>query len=100
MNASAIRVMFVFMSAPLAVMAGISPSRLQVNLGPLPVDGYTDINAGFYPTSWCPSTENVRNCVQSLLASYASQGVTGVRFQFGLGGGGGVARPSAIARGQ
>jgi hypothetical protein len=72
---------------PACAAAGISPSKLRVNLGPLPINAYDErtLNSGYYPTSWCPSSETVESCVVGLLQNYAAQGVTGVRFPFGLG---------------
>jgi hypothetical protein len=70
--------------APWILTGSISPSKLEVNLGPLPVDYYDYTSAvGYFPDC----TGSVRACMQGFLANYAAQGVTGVRFQFGLGGG-------------
>lgn len=81
--------------------AGISPVSLETNIGPFPVDVYTAINcrpglnclttpADRYVPS-CLSTISVRDCYRELLKtradSYYIQGIRGVRFQFGLGGG-------------
>lgn len=68
----------------------ISPATLEVNLGALPVDLYTNgsmnTNRAIIPS--CDASTSVRACIQSILANYHSQGATGVRFFFGLGGGG------------
>ncbi|HLJ16494.1 MAG TPA: hypothetical protein VKV15_18485 [Bryobacteraceae bacterium] len=84
------------MNAPTSVAAnfipqpygGISPSSLEVNLGPVPIDDYDGItmngNGEVFPA--CPGG-TVQACMQTFLQNYALQGVTGVRFQFGLGGG-------------
>ena len=65
----------------------IHPSRLEVNLGPLPVDIYNDaaVNNGAIPS--CSATRSVRQCIRAILSNYAKQKVTGVRFNFALGGG-------------
>ena len=88
------------MLCPLAVFAGISPSKTEINLGPFPVDQYSNsvMNNGIFPN--CPSNISVRECVKRWFnnnpafgtvypGNYVSQGVTGVRFFFALGGGGG-----------
>src|SRR5277367_1636172 len=70
---------------------GATPPRLEVNLGPLWVDRYTytDMNTGHSVYAACSATLSERTCMQHFLTSYAKQGVTGVRFQFALGGGAG-----------
>jgi hypothetical protein len=67
--------------------ATISPSLLEVNLGPVPIDLYSSsiANNGTFPS--CAASQSVRSCMQTFLANYAWQGVSGVRFQLGLGGG-------------
>jgi hypothetical protein len=65
--------------------------RLEVNIGPLWVDQYTynDINTHRSVFPACSATLSVRGCMQKFLSYYAKQGVTGIRFQFALGGGAG-----------
>ncbi len=85
---------------PALVYAGISPSKTEINLGSFPVDQYSTsvMNNGIFPN--CPSNISVRDCIKRWFnnnpsfgtvypGNYVSQGVTGVRFQFALGGGGG-----------
>ena len=89
------------MLCPLAAFAGISPSKTEINLGSFPVDQYSTgvMNNGIFPA--CPSNISVRACVKRWFnnnpafgtvypGNYVSQGVTGVRFFFALGGGGGI----------
>jgi len=78
----------------------IGQAKLEVNLAGLPlsimqngvrVNAYTGPASAYYPN--CPttipdcSTLTVQQYTQALLANYAAQGVTGVRFQIGLGDG-------------
>lgn len=65
----------------ITLSGGILPSRLEVNLGSVPVDDYDGVklNAQF-PA--CSATWVTQACMQSFLSAYAIQGVTGVRFQF------------------
>ncbi len=60
-----------------------SPSRLEVNLGPIPFDAYDQSPSGHIPGC---SAATVRQCFQTALSGYAAQGVRTVRFQFGLRG--------------
>jgi hypothetical protein len=81
-------------------------TSLEINLAALPVDLYDDTqtenpyqNGTYYPT--CPSNVSVRECIRRFFNNnpansptglvvannYVSQGVTGVRFFFALGGG-------------
>jgi hypothetical protein len=66
-------------------------SRLQVNLGPVPVDKYLLTNYdsiyrhGYVPG--CSTTRTVRACYQQMFASFAQQRVEGVRFMFYFCGG-------------
>jgi len=74
----------------------IAPATVEVNLGALPVDKYQDCvlnNHTYVPTCNDPNNnKSVRTCIQEVLAGYRTQGgatvATGVRFLFGLGGGG------------
>jgi hypothetical protein len=79
--------------------AGISPSKLEINLGPFPVDRYLDpsANGGIIPACGNPGW-SVRDCVKNMFNNnpssppyssnnYVAQGVTGVRFFYTLGGG-------------
>lgn len=78
--------------------AGISPSKLEINLGPFPMDRYLDPspNGGILPA--CGNSNwSVRDCVKNMFNNnpgnppytpnnYIAQGVTGVRFFYTLGG--------------
>lgn len=71
----------------------ISTAAVEVNLGPVPFDHYNDLNAGYLPDSNstygnCSFYATVRWCIQNYVAGYVAEGASGVRFQFGLGGGG------------
>lgn len=78
----------------LAVFLRASPAAanptLQANLGPLPVDLYLAPNsrAGGLIVPNCPASNTVRACIQIQLAGFHRQNVTGLRFMFGIGGGG------------
>jgi hypothetical protein len=81
------------------VQAGISPSRTEINMGVIPVDHYADpatTGPAYFPS--CPAGNTLRQCVQWFFNNdsgvapvntnnYVRQGVKGVRFLFGLGGG-------------
>lgn len=83
---------------PNCTIAG--PSRLEVNLGPLPFDGYLSGGVNPYmpanpqtnPPTYglaCPTgVTTVRGCYQAILNDFARQGVSGVRVMFGICGGG------------
>jgi hypothetical protein len=78
----------------LTVQAGGSISglsQLQQNLGPMPFDiyDYTSLpSASSAGTTFCPAGNgSIRACYQAILANLRAQGVTGVRFQFGICGG-------------
>lgn len=58
--------------------------RIEVNLGPFPFDEYPSGNAQTYFPD-CPSG-TLQACMRSSFTSYASQGVTGMRFMFGMCG--------------
>jgi hypothetical protein len=76
------------LAAPAAwASLAIGPSRLEVNLGPIPVDTYSTSVANGTTIPTCAAKTSVRACVQSILKLYAGQGITGVRFQLGLGAG-------------
>lgn len=65
----------VLMFAAGCAWAHISPSRLEVNLGPLPVDQYTYSNLNSSGlVSGCSASTSIRACYQSILSGYASQG--------------------------
>lgn len=74
-------------------MAGISPTAVQINIGPFPVDHYWDLNTdGSKPfVDGCSQSITVQQCIQQLISTgsnnWRSQGVTGIRFFFGLAGG-------------
>jgi hypothetical protein len=74
-----------FLAGPVA-----ANSSLQANLGPLPVDLYLARNSqpGGLVVPNCPASYAVRACIQTQLASFHRQNVTGLRFMFGIGGGG------------
>ena len=76
----------------------IAPARLEINLGPVPIDKYhpDGLNAGTIPS--CPDSWTVPRCIKRMFKNvpsdpdytpnnYMAQGVKGVRFMFGLGGG-------------
>jgi len=65
-------------------------TTLQANLGPLPVDLYLAPNAhaGGLVVPNCPAGSTVRACIQTQLSGFHRQNVTGLRFMFGIGGGG------------
>jgi len=71
-----------------------APNRLEVNLGPLTIDVYNNTAnfSSYYPSNACPPAGSgqkysARGCFQRILAAFRAQGVTGVRFFFGLCGG-------------
>ncbi len=76
-------------AASVTVTAAAVVPQLEVNIGPLWVDQYSYgvVNTGssIYPA--CSDLLSVRTCMQNFLSFYAGQGVGGIRFQFGLGGG-------------
>lgn len=74
----------------------VYPARVEFNLGPLPIDYYPTTSAGpdlpnvrldgggpVIPNC----NKSVRQCIRDYMTSYKNQGATGLRFQFGLGGG-------------
>jgi hypothetical protein len=74
----------------------VAPARLDINLGPVPLDRYSNgSNAGSIPS--CPDGWTIQRCIQRTFSNspgedrtpnnYVVQGVRGVRFMFGLGGG-------------
>jgi hypothetical protein len=81
---------------PKQVTTTIAPSLLEVNIGPLPVDKYNEVLPG---QAACPNPSwTVKQCIANMFRNnpnatpysplnYRKQGVTGVRFQFALGGG-------------
>jgi hypothetical protein len=82
-----------YFSPRVSVSGGISPSALEVNLGPLALDDYdgttpnASVQAGWSIAAcqgWITTSSNpiYQACMQYLLGNYAIQGVTGVRFQF------------------
>ncbi len=71
----------------------IEPAKTEINLAALPVDRYSYgiLNNGTIPS--CDANTSVRDCIRNILSNYKNQGPpgqgpTGVRFFFGLGGGG------------
>ncbi|MFN0168747.1 MAG: hypothetical protein ACKV22_20165 [Bryobacteraceae bacterium] len=81
---------------------GMKPTVLETNLGAIPIDNYFLANVRANGTAAlrnCPTTWTVQNCIKSLFSrdaygqpyyrteNFIDQGVTGVRFQFGLTGG-------------
>lgn len=77
--------LLLFILPPPPVSGAIAaPSTLQQNLGPIPFDLYHNMNSGTLPN--CSPSFTIQACYQSLLQAYRLQGVTGVRFQFGLAG--------------
>ncbi len=80
---------FTASSGGVTVITG--PSQLQVNLGPMPFNiyDYAHVPSANGFVSVCPANSpSIRSCYQTILANYRAQGVTGVRFQFGICGGG------------
>ncbi len=78
------------------IASAYSPTATEINLGPFPIDNYYSTNNGVLPS--CPSTYTIQQCVTYFFNSnpsvqpyspnnYIAQGVTGVRFQFGVQGG-------------
>lgn len=81
--------------------AQLTPTRTELNLGPFPIDRYLQSNrhsddpsdpnysVKLFPA--CGLSTTVRDCVRWFLLdapnSFVAQGIKGVRFQFGLGGG-------------
>jgi hypothetical protein len=82
-----------FASGQTSPQLAIDPTgpRLETNIGPLWVDqySYTVINANSSIFPACSPTLSVRSCMQNFLSYYARQDVTGIRFQFAVGGGAG-----------
>jgi hypothetical protein len=94
-------------AAQVPAFAGISPSQLDINLGPFPVDLYLSANNAcapncpsppgmspaynqYYIPAVCSATSTIQSCVKNWFTGsggYVSQGVTGVRLYFALGGG-------------
>lgn len=66
--------------------AAASGVRAEVNLGPFPFDYYLQTGSASSVLPNCPSGSTVRSCMQSSFSSYATQGVTGIRFFFALCG--------------
>jgi len=81
---------------PTQATTTLAPSSLEVNIGPLPVDKYNEVlpnQAGCPNPNW-----TIKQCIANMFRNdlnaspysalnYRKQGVTGVRFQFGVGGG-------------
>ena len=93
-----IRLLLLVVSAFLVRGAGISPTKLEINLGAVPLDRYLDASPQGSLIPSCPNTWTVRNCIKSMFNNnsgswpyssnnYVGQGVTGVRFFYGLRGG-------------
>jgi hypothetical protein len=84
-----VSIMVVYCSLGTALLsAQASGIRAEVNLGPFPFDYYLDTNTSDTQVELpnCPSGSTIRSCMQNAFSSYASQGVTGMRFMFGLCG--------------
>jgi len=64
-------------------------SQIQGNGAFIPIDMYEDTNSGQFPVYPCSSSLKVRECMQHWAANMNKQGVTNLRFFFGLRGGGG-----------
>ncbi|MFN7925137.1 MAG: fibronectin type III domain-containing protein [Bryobacteraceae bacterium] len=82
-----------FVLPPVAPTQLTGPSRVEVNLGPLPINLYSDSQMnllnGQPVVPPCPTTKTVRQCYKDAFVPYrVDQNVTGVRFQFGICGGG------------
>lgn len=57
--------------------------RLEVNIGPFPIDVYTGPNTQYRS---CSSAKTHRQCIQEMLQNYSKQYVTAIRFFFDLNG--------------
>jgi hypothetical protein len=66
----------------------IWPAGKQINLGPMPLDSYWNPNYGILSNTNCTYGSIIRDCITAHLTRFRNQGATGVRFFFGLGGGG------------
>lgn len=86
------------LSASFVSGAGISPTKLEINLGPMPLDRYMDSTPQGSLIPACSSSWTVRNCIKNMFNNnpgsppytannYVAQGVTGVRFFYALRGG-------------
>jgi hypothetical protein len=71
---------------PAGVAHLASTVELHANLGPVPIDRYEDKNDGILGA--CKQGVVVRDCIKAILADRAKQKVRGLRFMFGLTGGG------------
>ena len=89
---------FLIFSIALAQGAGINPSLFEINIGAVPIDRYQDPTPQGTVYSNCPSSWTVRDCIKRMFNNdsgsspysannYIGQGVTGVRFFYGLRGG-------------
>jgi hypothetical protein len=88
-----IRLLLLLAFCPAICSAGYSPTKTEINLGPISIDNYFATNGGQIPS--CPSNFTVQQCIIYLFNSnpsvfpytpnnHTAQGVTGVRFQFAL----------------
>jgi hypothetical protein len=70
------------------VPSSVAPASgsLYMNLGPLAVNKYEGPNSGEGQIAGCSTLSTFRACMQGALTDYYSQGIRGVRFQFGLRG--------------
>jgi hypothetical protein len=87
-------------------------SKLEANLGPIPIDYYNsqqlncrqpglcegDVAQRFVAS--CPHTSSVRACYQAAFQAYANSGITGLRFQFAVCGSGGSKAFASCVPGQ
>lgn len=90
----------IFFVAP-SCPQSIYPAKLEINLGPIPIDKYNALNVrpdapgqAIIRNPYCSTSATVRDCLALILkndpanprANYQAQGVAGVRFMFALGG--------------
>jgi hypothetical protein len=98
---------FAALALQMPVRSAITPSQLDINLGPFPIDAYLQANNfcspncssppgitpeynQYYIPSTCPATSTIQACIKSWFTGtggYISQGVIGVRLYFPLAGG-------------
>lgn len=65
----------------------VGSATVEINLGWIPLDNYLLPNDGWIANCPVEGSPTVRDCVVSILNYYQSQGASGLRFSFGMGGG-------------
>lgn len=68
----------------LPALAKTKAYTLEVNMGPLFIEYYDQVNNG--ALTGCPATSLLRDCLKSTFARYVREGATAVRFLFYLAG--------------